>query len=50
VLSKGSLTTNTSNEGVIRKSLVENDLIDCIVNLPAKLFLNTHKYLLVYGS
>lgn len=41
VLSKGSLTTNTSNEGEIRKALVENDLIDCIVNLPGKLFLNT---------
>ncbi|OJU23521.1 MAG: DNA methyltransferase [Sphingobacteriales bacterium 41-5] len=41
VLSKGSLTTNTSGEGEIRKALVENDLIDCIVNLPAKLFLNT---------
>ncbi|MBX2970097.1 MAG: SAM-dependent DNA methyltransferase [Cyclobacteriaceae bacterium] len=41
VLSKGSLTTNTSNEGEIRKALIENDLIDCIVNLPAKLFLNT---------
>jgi type I restriction enzyme M protein len=41
VLSKGSLTTKTSNEGEIRKALVENDLIDCIVNLPAKLFLNT---------
>ncbi|MBK9221922.1 MAG: SAM-dependent DNA methyltransferase [Saprospiraceae bacterium] len=41
VLSKGSLTTNTSNEGEIRKSLVDHDLIDCIVNLPAKLFLNT---------
>lgn len=41
VLSKGSLTTNTAGEGAIRKALVENDLIDCIVNLPAKLFLNT---------
>jgi len=41
VLSKGSLTTNTSNEGEIRKALIENDLLDCIVNLPAKLFLNT---------
>src|ERR1035437_4957577 len=38
---KGSLTTKTSNEGEIRKALIENDLIDCIVNLPAKLFLNT---------
>jgi len=41
VLSKGSLTTKTSNEGEIRKALIENDLLDCIVNLPAKLFLNT---------
>jgi type I restriction enzyme M protein len=41
VLSKGSLTSNANNEGEIRKKLVENDLIDCIVNLPTKLFLNT---------
>ncbi len=41
VLSKGSLTTNTNNEGEIRKALIENDLVDCVVNLPAKLFLNT---------
>jgi type I restriction enzyme M protein len=41
VLSKGSLTTNTTGEGEIRRALVEKDLIDCIVNLPAKLFLNT---------
>jgi len=41
VLAKGSLTSNTSNEGEIRKALIEANLIDCIVNLPAKLFLNT---------
>ena len=41
VLAKGSLTTKTNNEGDIRKAMVENDLIDCIVNLPTKLFLNT---------
>jgi type I restriction enzyme M protein len=41
VLAKGSLTTKTSGEGEIRKALIENNLIDCIVNLPAKLFLNT---------
>lgn len=41
VLSKGSLTTNTSGEGDIRRALIEADLIDCIVNLPTKLFLNT---------
>ena len=41
VLAKGSLTTNTSGEGDIRRELVEAGKIDCIVNLPAKLFLNT---------
>ena len=41
VLAKGALTTKTSGEGDIRKALIENNLIDCIVNLPAKLFLNT---------
>jgi len=41
VLSKGALTTNTTGEGDIRKALVENDLVECIVNLPTKLFLNT---------
>ncbi len=40
-MAKGSLTTKTSNEGEIRKGLIEADLIDCIVNLPSKLFLNT---------
>lgn len=34
VLSKGSLTTNTGGEGEIRKALIENDLVDCVVNLP----------------
>ncbi len=41
VLAKGSLTSNTSGEGEIRRALIEANLIDCIVNLPAKLFLNT---------
>ncbi|MFO7891459.1 MAG: class I SAM-dependent DNA methyltransferase [bacterium] len=41
VLAKGSLTTKTSGEGDIRTSLIEARLVDCIVNLPAKLFLNT---------
>ncbi len=41
ILAKGSLTSKTSGEGDIRKALIENNLIDCIVNLPAKLFLNT---------
>lgn len=42
VLSKGALTSKTSGEGDIRRELIEKgNLIDCIVNLPAKLFLNT---------
>ena len=41
VLAKGSLTSKNSGEGDIRQKLIEADLIDCIVNLPAKLFLNT---------
>ncbi len=41
VLAKGALTSKTSGEGDIRKELVEARLVDCIVNLPAKLFLNT---------
>lgn len=41
VLAKGALTSKSGGEGEIRKSLVEAGLVDCIVNLPAKLFLNT---------
>ncbi len=41
VLSKGSLTSKSSNEDVIRKNIVDAGIVDCIVNLPAKLFLNT---------
>ncbi|MBW2100538.1 MAG: SAM-dependent DNA methyltransferase [Deltaproteobacteria bacterium] len=41
VLAKGALTSKTSGEGDIRKELIEARLVDCIVNLPAKLFLNT---------
>ena len=41
VLSKGSLTSKSSNEDVIRKNIIDAGIVDCIVNLPAKLFLNT---------
>jgi type I restriction enzyme M protein len=41
VLAKGSLTSKSSGEDVIRKNLIEEGFVDCIVNLPAKLFLNT---------
>jgi type I restriction enzyme M protein len=38
VLANGSLSTNTSNEGEIRKNLLEADLVDAIVAMPDKLF------------
>ena len=41
VMAKGALTSSSSGEGEIRKNIVEACLVDCIVNLPAKLFLNT---------
>lgn len=41
VLSNGSLSSNTSGEGEIRKALVVQDLVDCIVMLPTQLFYNT---------
>ncbi|MDO9099082.1 MAG: N-6 DNA methylase, partial [Candidatus Methanoperedens sp.] len=41
VMAKGSLTSKSSGEGEIRKELIEARLVDCIVNLPPKLFLNT---------
>ena len=41
VLANGSLSTNTSNEGEIRKNLLEEDMVDAIVTLPDKLFYST---------
>jgi len=41
VLANGSMSSDTTNEGEIRKNLIENDLIDCMVALPSQLFYNT---------
>lgn len=41
VLANGSMSSNTSGEGEIRKSLVEADVVDCMVALPGQLFYNT---------
>jgi type I restriction enzyme M protein len=41
VLSKGALTTKQGGEYEIRKAMLEDGVIDCIVNMPTKLFLNT---------
>jgi type I restriction enzyme M protein len=41
VLANGSMSSNTSNEGEIRKNMVEANLVDCMVALPSQLFYNT---------
>jgi type I restriction enzyme M protein len=41
VLANGSMSSNTSNEGEIRKNIIEADLVDCMVSLPPQLFFNT---------
>ena len=41
VLSNGSLSSNTSGEGEIRKNMILADLVECIVALPKQLFYNT---------
>ncbi len=41
VLANGALSSNTSNEGEIRKNILEADLVDAIVALPDKLFYST---------
>jgi len=40
VLANSSLTSETSNEGGIRKEMIEGDLVDCIIVLPTQLFYN----------
>lgn len=40
VLANGSMSSNTSNEGEIRKKIIEDDLVDCMVALPSQLFYN----------
>ena len=41
VLANGSLTSNTSGEGDIRKAIIEADMVDCIITLPGQLFYTT---------
>ncbi|MEQ8222444.1 MAG: class I SAM-dependent DNA methyltransferase [Candidatus Eremiobacterota bacterium] len=41
VLANGSLSSNTSNEGIIRKNIILADLVDCMVSMPGQLFYNT---------
>ena len=41
LLANGSMSSNTNNEGEIRKRLVEDDYVECMVALPSQLFTNT---------
>ncbi len=41
VLANGSMSSNTSGEGEIRKAIIEADLVDCMVALPGQLFYAT---------
>jgi type I restriction enzyme M protein len=41
VMANGAMTSNSNNENVIRKGIVEDDLVECMVALPQKLFINT---------
>jgi len=41
LLANGSMSSNTNNEGEIRKAIVDADLIECMVALPGQLFTNT---------
>ncbi|XDD44066.1 type I restriction-modification system subunit M [Leptospira sp. WS60.C2] len=41
VLANGSMSSNTSGEGEIRKKIVDADLVDCMIALPGQLFYST---------
>lgn len=41
VLANGSLSSNTSNEGEIRKNMIIGDVVECIVSMPGQLFYST---------
>ena len=41
LLANGSMSSNTNNEGEIRKNLIKGDVMECMVALPGQLFTNT---------
>ena len=41
VLANGSMSSNQSGEGDIRRQLIENDFVDCMIALPGQLFYTT---------
>ena len=40
-MANGSMSSNTSGEGDIRREIIENDLVDCMIALPGQLFYTT---------
>ncbi len=40
-MANGSMSTNTSNEGEIRRQIIEADLVDCMIAMPGQLFYTT---------
>ncbi|MBZ0285654.1 MAG: type I restriction-modification system subunit M [Anaerolineae bacterium] len=41
ILANGSMSSNTSSEGDIRRALIEADLVDCMIAMPGQLFYTT---------
>ncbi len=41
VLANGSMSTTTNSEGDIRRKIIENDMVDCMIAMPGQLFYTT---------
>ncbi len=41
VMANGSMSTSTTSEGEIRRNIIENNLVDCMIALPGQLFYTT---------
>ena len=50
VLANGSMSSNQSGEGDIRRAIIEADLVDCMVALPGQLFYSARRSPSASGS
>jgi type I restriction-modification system DNA methylase subunit len=41
VLANGSLSSRSGGEGAIRRAIIEDDLVECIIAMPGQLFYTT---------
>lgn len=41
VLANGSMSSSQNNEGTIRREMIQQDIVECMIALPAQLFFNT---------